>query len=173
MVITRSLTGPSQGQSIRDLLQSIFLLEIAKPSERIWLGSAWISDIPIINNRAKQCASLEPDWPADFITLFSVLRALVKRGVEVIIITRNAPSNTDFIRKIQDLNISYPNLHLILRDEFHEKGLLGSNYELMGSMNFTFNGIQINDEHIKYTFDQETAAQRQIEMYSKYGEDIL
>ena len=169
----RDLTGPSQAQSIRDLLQSLFLLEIVKPSKRIWLGSAWISDIAIINNRAKQCASFEPDWPEDYISLVKVLESIAKRGTEVIIITRNERTNHSFIEKIEHISKTYSNLKLILKDEFHEKGLLGTNYELMGSMNFTYNGIQINDEHIKYTFDKEVAAQRQIEMMQKYGEDIL
>jgi len=168
----RDLTGPSQAQSIRDLLQSLFLLEIVKPSKRVWLGSAWISDIPIINNRAKQCASFEPDWPEDYVSLVKVLEAIVKRGVELIIITRNDRPNQSFIEKIKIVASKYPNLKLILKDEFHEKGLLGEDYELMGSMNFTRNGIEINDEHIKYTCDTEVAAQRQVEMMQKYGQDL-
>ena len=168
----RDLTGPSQAQSIRDLLQSLFLLEIVQPSKRLWLGSAWISDIPIINNRAKQCASFEPDWPEDYVSLVKVLEAIAKRGVELIIITRNDRSNQSFIDKINIVSSKYPNLKLILKDEFHEKGLLGEDYELMGSMNFTRNGIEINDEHIKYTCDKEVAAQRQVEMMQKYGQDL-
>ncbi|WP_373031947.1 phospholipase D-like domain-containing protein DpdK [Sulfurovum sp.] len=168
----RDLTGPSQAQSIRDLLQSLFLLEIIKPSKRIWLGSAWISDIAIINNRAKQCASFEPDWLEDYISLVKVLEAVAKRGTEIIIITRNEKTNQSFIEKINQVSKVYSNVKLLLKDEFHEKGLLGTNYELMGSMNFTFNGIQINDEHIKYTYDKEVAAQRQVEMMQKYGRDI-
>ena len=168
----RDLTGPSQTQSIRDLLQSLFILEIVQPSKRLWLGSAWISDIPIINNRAKQCASFEPDWPEDYVSLVKVLEAIAKRGVELIIITRNVQTNQSFIDKINIVSSKYPNLKLILKDDFHEKGLLGEDYELMGSMNFTRNGIEINDEHIKYTCDPEVAAQRQVEMMQKYGQDL-
>ena len=147
-------------------------MEIVQPSKRLWLGSAWISDIPIINNRAKQCASFEPDWPEDYVSLVKVLEAIAKRGVELIIITRNDRSNQSFIDKINIVSSKYPNLKLILKDEFHEKGLLGEDYELMGSMNFKRNGIEINDEHIKYTYDKEVAAQRQVEMMQKYGQDL-
>jgi len=64
------------------------------------------------------------------------------------------------------------NIDIILRDEFHEKGLLSDTYEITGSMNFTFNGIMINDERVIYRCDQKNISERQIVMWNKYGESI-
>jgi len=97
MISDRDLIGPAQSASIIELIQSTLALELFQPSKTLWLGSAWISDIPILNNRAFQFSSLEPDWPAEMISLSSVLLAIARRGTQLIIITRENDENANFI----------------------------------------------------------------------------
>ena len=168
MLLERDLIGPTQSQSIIDLIQSLLVLELIQPSKTIWVASAWISDIKLFDNRGLQYKSLEPDWSADMISLSKVLLALAKRGTQIIIITRDDKVNQNFLNKIK-LNSS---IEVILRDVFHEKGLLSDSYEITGSMNFTFNGIMINDERIIYRCDKNKIAERQIVMWNKYGDEL-
>ena len=50
--------GPRQ---VTDLLQTIFASEIVAPSSRLWIVSPWISDIPVVDNRANSFTSLVGD----------------------------------------------------------------------------------------------------------------
>ncbi len=172
MVSNRDLIGPAQSASIVELIQSALALELLHPSKTLWFGSAWISDIPILNNRAFQFASLEPDWPAEMISLSTVLLAIARRGTKLIIITRENEDNANFIQKIQSSTFYNKNIVLILRDEFHEKGLLADDYEIFGTMNFTYKGIYTNDERIAYRTDISQLAERQLTAWNKYGDDI-
>ncbi len=172
MVSDRDLIGPAQSASIIELIQSTLALELLQPSKTLWLGSAWISDIHILNNRAFQFSSLEPDWPAEMISLSSVLLAIAKRGTQLIIITRENDENSNFIQKIKSSSLYNKNIVIVLRDEFHEKGLLADDYEIFGTMNFTYKGITTNDERITYRTDMGKLSERQLTAWNKYGDEI-
>ena len=60
----RDLHGPAQSRAVRDLFQCLLIAELFNPSPKLWLFFAWISDVEIIDNSARQFAALEPDWPA-------------------------------------------------------------------------------------------------------------
>jgi len=164
----RDLIGPAQSQSIVELIQSLLTLELIQPSKRLWLGSAWISDIPILDNETFQFSSFEPNWSREMILFSSVLLAIAKRGTKITIITRNSEENRNFIEKIKNSSLYKQNIEIIIREEFHEKCLLSDDYELFGTMNFTYNGITTNDEHIVYRSNRAKIAERQMTMSSKY-----
>lgn len=105
----RDLTGPTQGRAIRDLLQGLFVAEALRPSDPLWILSGWISDIPIIDNRARQFAVVDPDWPIDFIPLSSVLRTMLARGGSLAVVLRDVDHNKLFIERLRSLRIAYPN----------------------------------------------------------------
>lgn len=172
MLSDRDLIGPAQSASIVELVQSALSLELIQPSKTLWFGSAWISDIPILNNRAYQFSSLEPDWPAEMISLSTVLLAIAKRGTKIIIITRENEDNIHFIQKMKNSEMYNTNIIIVLRDEFHEKGLLSEDYEIFGTMNFTYKGITTNDERITYRTDSSKLAERQVTAWNKYGDEI-
>jgi len=172
MLSDRDLIGPAQSASIVELVQSTLSLELIQPSKTLWLGSAWISDIPILNNCAFQFSSLEPDWPAEMISLSTVLLAIAKRGTKVIIITRENEENIHFIQKMKDSEMYGVSVIVVLRDEFHEKGLLSEDYEIFGTMNFTYKGITTNDERITYRTDLSKLSERQLTAWNKYGDEI-
>ena len=98
--------------------------------------------------------------------------ALAKRGIHIILITRDDAVNHNFLNKIKSNKSEDMLIEIILRDEFHEKGFLSDSYEITGSMNFTFNGIMINDERVIYRCDQHKISERQIVMWNKYGDEL-
>src|SRR5690606_5950009 len=98
---SRDLHGPTQSRAVRDLFQSLFVAELINPSPKLWLFFAWISDVEILDNSARQFAALEPDWPAAPIRLSQVLQALLSRGVQVRLIIREHGHNDYFISKLR------------------------------------------------------------------------
>jgi hypothetical protein len=165
---SRDLTGPGQTRAIRDILQSLFAAELLRPSRRLWIGFGWISDIEILENDARQFAALQPDWPATTIRLSAVIEALVVKGCEVVILIRDHIHNQAFIERMRPLEAS-GQLRLIITPDFHEKGLLGDDYVLSGSMNLTWNGITVNDEHVLLRTDPAAVAERRLQLEEKWG----
>ncbi len=169
--LDRDLTIPGQKLAIKDLIQSIFVAELISPSKTLWIGSGWISDIEMIDNRSRQFMHLCPEWPASWIRFTNVLQSLVERGGKVVLILRDEKHNYTFIDKVNRLNLG-ESIKVIVEGDFHEKGIVGDDYCLSGSMNFTFSGIQINDEHVTYRCDPQVVHERLIVMREKWGESL-
>ena len=162
---SRDLHGPAQSRAVRDLLQSLFIAELISPSPRLWLFFAWISDVVILDNSARQFAALEPDWPAAKIRLSQVLRALLSRGVDIRLIVRQHGHNEYFITLIRALQTGYGDqIKWIIEKEFHAKGLLGADFFLSGSMNLTQSGISVNGEHLVLRTEPSVVAEQAIEL---------
>jgi hypothetical protein len=169
----RDLALPGQKRAIRDLLQSLFTAELIKPSNRLWIASAWISDVQIIDNSARQFSALYPDWPSRMIKLSEAFRAIVARGGSIVCILRDEIHNYSFIEKIKAIRGSFSDrAHLIVRPDFHEKGILGDDYLLHGSMNFTFKGIEVNDEHLYFRRDPGSVHEMRIVFEEKWGDHL-
>ena len=166
---SRDLHGPTQSRAIRDLFQSLFVAELINPSPKLWLFFAWISDVEILDNSARQFAALEPDWPAAPIRLSQVLQALLSRGVQVRLIIREHGHNEYFTAKLQSLKARYGDLvKWTIEKSFHAKGLLGADYFLSGSMNLTLTGISVNGEHLVLRTDPAAVAEQAIELESRW-----
>lgn len=166
---SRDLHGPAQSRSVRDLFQSLFAAELLNPSPKLWLFFAWISDIDILDNSARQFAALEPDWPAAPIRVSQVLKALLARGVHVRLIIREHGHNDYFIARLDALKSRYGGLlRWKIEKSFHAKGLLGADYFLSGSMNLTLSGISVNGEHLVLRTDPASVAEQAIELESRW-----
>jgi hypothetical protein len=166
---SRDLHGPTQSRAVRDLFQSLFVAELIHPSPKLWLFFAWISDVEIIDNSAREFAALEPDWPAAPIRLSQVLRALLARGVKLRLVIRVDGHNDYFIARLQTLKARYGDqIKWTVEKSFHAKGLLGADYFLSGSMNLTLNGISINGEHLVLRTDPAAVAEQSIELESRW-----
>ena len=166
---SRDLHGPAQSRAVRDLFQSLFVTELIHPSPKLWLFFAWISDVEIIDNSAREFAALEPDWPAAPIRLSQVLRALLARGVELRLVIRADGHNDYFIARLQTLKARYGDqIKWTVEKSFHAKGLLGADYFLSGSMNLTLNGISINGDHLVLRTDPAAVAEQSIELESRW-----
>jgi hypothetical protein len=154
----------TETRQIPDLLQAIFVAELAEPSNCLWIVSPWISDIPLIDNRANAFLTLEPSWPRGKIRLSQVLSVLVDRGATVRVITRpSIPSNQSFLQRVQGL------VHITETSDLHEKGVLGSQFYLSGSMNFTYLGITLNEEVLHYETNDEVIAEHTIIFTQRWG----
>ncbi len=166
---SRDLHGPTQSRAVRDLFQSLFVAELINPSPKLWLFFAWISDVEILDNSARQFAALEPDWPAAPIRLSQVLQALLSRGVQVRLIIREHGHNDYFISRLRSLKARYGDLvKWTIEKSFHAKGLLGADYFLSGSMNLTLTGISVNGEHLVLRTDPAAVAEQAIELESRW-----
>lgn len=166
---SRDLHGPAQSRAVRDLFQSLFVAELVNPSPKLWLFFAWISDVDILDNSARQFAALEPDWPASAIRLSQVLRALLSRGVQIRLIIREDGHNDYFIARLNGLRVRFGDrIKWTIEKTFHAKGLLGADYFLSGSMNLTLNGISINGEHLVLRTDPAAVAEQAIELESRW-----
>jgi phosphatidylserine/phosphatidylglycerophosphate/cardiolipin synthase-like enzyme len=55
------------------------------------------------------------------------------------------------------------------KEELHAKGLVGDSFALNGSMNFTFNGITVNEEELNYYTDPTAIAERKIILTERWG----
>lgn len=145
----RDLTGPAQSRGIRDLIQTVLVAETLVPSDPLWIFSGWISDIPVIDNRAGQFAAIDSEWPTSMVNLTQVLRSIVERGGSIVLVLREVEHNTRFIDKLRPLAKAHPErVKMAMSPDFHDKGILGGDFEISGSMNFTRNGIEVNDEHV-------------------------
>ena len=65
----------------RDLIEAIFASELIRPSQRLWLVSPWISDLPVIDNTSESFSGLDPDWGARPVLLSEVLSAYATSAV--------------------------------------------------------------------------------------------
>ena len=156
----------------RELLEGIFVSEVLKPSQRLWIVSPWISDIPIIDNRSGSFWALDVSWAQKQIRLREVLLRIVQNGGVVTMVTRPPENEITVGQRLQremDARGQSEGFELIHTDEdFHSKGLLGEDFYLMGSMNFTYNGLEINDETISLDRDRQRVAEARYVFENEY-----
>ena len=140
---------------VRELLQSVFLTELVAPSDqRVWLVSAWISNIAVVDNRSGTFNAIGPDWGHREVRLAELAIDLIARGAHVGIVTNFERHNDAFLYEAKTLATDrglQSGLFIKQQKNFHTKGILTSRGLISGSMNLTYNGLEINDETI--TFD--------------------
>ncbi len=148
--------------AVADLLEMLFALELATPGKRLIIISPWISDLPIIDNRNGAFSQLESRWGATQIRFTEILRTLLQRGVKISLATRTTARNEDFIARLlasseidgtlENLIISKDENNFLFEKE-HSKGLISDTWALIGSMNFTYSGVEINGELVTLKTD--------------------
>ena len=159
-------------ETIRELLQTMFVGEMLLIGEKIWIVSPWVSNVVLIDNRSGNFDSLNPEWSRREIRLADVLVGLMVRGSHVVIVTRELDTNLSFIKIITELVEEHcleNQLTIKMHEPLHTKGILLSKSLLMGSMNLTYNGIEMNDEWIQFSIDSEDIAKTRLE-FSTYLE---
>jgi phosphatidylserine/phosphatidylglycerophosphate/cardiolipin synthase-like enzyme len=140
----------------------------------LWLYFGWITDLEILDNGARQFAGLQPDWPSTKIRLSAVLEALLRKGADIVVIVREHPHNEAIARTVRALGQRYNGrARVIVAPDFHEKGMLGDDFVLSGSMNLTHNGVTVNDEHIVLRRDLESVEERRVVLEAKWGGGLL
>lgn len=173
-ISVRTLHTVNSHQEVSDLLQTIFMAEILVPSRELWLVSPWISDIPILDNRANQLLSVEPEWSRTKISFSAVLAKIISLGSQVYVVTNQETHNDAFIKRLQERTDRHRGgLHIRRRPTLHSKGLLGVDYFLHGSMNFTFNGISVTEECLSFFTETSVVADSRNTFRSRYRGEPL
>ncbi|WP_372784823.1 phospholipase D-like domain-containing protein DpdK [Phenylobacterium sp.] len=170
---SRDFTGPWQSRAIRDALQTLFLTELLRPSAELWVLSAWISDVEIVDNGARAFSAVRPDWPAGSIRLTQMLEAVAQRGARVAVVVREVDHNAYFLRTLREAQARADGrLGLAISPDAHEKTLVGEDYVFGGSMNFTLSGLTTSDEHVLLRADPQAAAMRRLALTERWGSHL-
>lgn len=160
---------------IRELLQLMLLGELLAPGgERAWLVSPWISNILLFDNRAGGFGSVNPEWGNREVRLVEVAVNLIARGTPLGIATGFDTHNDAFIAAVseatEEAGLS-DQLLIVQRRHLHTKGVLLKRGLLTGSMNLTYNGLELNDEMVVYDTNAKTLAEARLNFESYIGVD--
>lgn len=155
---------------IRELLQMMFLGELLAPGgERAWLVSPWISNIVLFDNRAGGFGTINPEWGNREIRLIEVVTSMMARGTALAITTGLDSHNDpllDALTMAADEGGVTNKLQIVRRQHLHIKGVLLKRGLLTGSMNLTYNGLELNDEMVVYDTTPKTLAEARINFES-------
>lgn len=155
---------------IRELLQLMLLGELLAPGgERAWLVSPWISNILLFDNRAGGFGSVNPEWGGREVRIIEVAIDLMARGTPLGIATSFDTHNDAFIAAVseaaEEAGLS-ERLLIVQRQHLHTKGVLLKRGLLTGSMNLTYNGLELNDEMVVYDTNAKTLAEARLNFES-------
>jgi hypothetical protein len=150
--IIKSIARKSSIQ-LTDCLSSLFALELLSPSRALYLFSPWLSDVLLLHNSFGQFRAIIPELSENDLRLADLLNILAERGTLARIVCRpDQPHTEDFLRKLSS------SIKVKQVETLHEKGLVSEHFYLRGSMNFTFSGIHLNDEHVELTTEPHQVA---------------
>ena len=160
-------TRPRNGLAIGDVLTAAILSELCSPSEELWLVSGWVTDIPVIDNADRQFDVVMGDEPRSQMTLSEALGVLTVRGTQLHVALREEDHNQIFLDRLRRACATNA-LHLYGSADLHEKMMVGRSWVLKGSMNFTWNGLQRNEESLEFEVDQAEAARQRLELRTRW-----
>jgi hypothetical protein len=92
---------------------------------------------------------------------------MLESGTTVHIATRDVETNHGFFSMLTMLEDSRLRIHKT--EELHEKGVLGDSYYLSGSLNFTFSGIEINEELVHLITEPADLAYNRVILSQRWG----
>ena len=165
-------SSSTSNAEIRELLESLFAAELLAPGRCLWIVSPWLTDLELLDNRAGAYAAVDPQWGPRQIRLAELLGHLMNLGEHVVIATRPDAHNEQFLRRLDDLVKSSGaegQLTVHRRAALHHKGFLGDDFYLSGSMNLTFNGVQILEEGVTFETHREATEFARLQFLNDYG----
>ena len=144
----------SSSMQLASCLSSLLALELLKPGKELYLISPWLSNVPLIDNRFGQFRALVGERDKADLRLGDILTLLAACGTQVRILYRTPSNETtrQFVENLQNI----ANIECRAKQDLHEKGLISSHFYVHGSMNFTYAGVNINDESVEITKDEAT-----------------
>ena len=81
--------------------------------------------------------------------------------------------NQQFLRNLTELAPpEWDKDHVHEVEDLHEKGMLGKDYYLGGSMNFTYNGITTNEEAVHFHTSELIVSEQRIKFINRWGGNI-
>jgi hypothetical protein len=158
---------------VADVLASLLLAELLDPGDELYFVSAWISDIPLIDNSAGAVSGLESSWEERWLSLSEVLVALMRRGTNVYLKTNIDPHNQAFterlLSRVRAADVT-DRCHLRAEKAAHSKGIVGRTFAVRGSMNLTYHGLRESEETIEIDVDTAAVATLRLEFSADWRE---
>ena len=161
------LHGPLGQRHLREILSAQFSGLILYP-ELIWLISPWMSDFDVIDNRGGQWSFLDPSWGARMISFQELLATAVNNGCPLRIVTRKDTHSVVFIERLLMRLSPDHDMQYLYHENLHAKGLLTKHFFLKGSMNYTWSGANVNDEHLLFSTNNTVISDALIEFSGRY-----
>lgn len=152
----------------RELLQTIFATELLAPSRCVWIVSPWLRDVPILDNRAGDFVAVGPAFPRGFVRLSRVLATLLERGVQIVVATRPELQSRQVVETVRAASPAGRLLYSE-RDELHAKGIVGDRAAVIGSMNFTHNGVDRLTEMLTFHTEAVRVSELRLDFAREYG----
>lgn len=134
----------------------------------MWIVSPWLRDIPVIDNTVGAFIAVAPDLPRGSIRLVPVLRTLLERGSRIVIATRRDLQTQEVLDRLR-MEVPAGGLSHHQREELHAKGIVGDSFALVGSMNFTYNGVERLTEMLAFHTSPSLVAEIRLEFAREYG----
>jgi hypothetical protein len=150
---------------IQELITLMMVSELVDPGSAVWIVSPWITDVPLLDNRAGSIDAINPEWGHKEIRLADIAVQLMAGGTEVKIVTRPDDHNKVFLRRLADAAAAAAVRNLLTiteRVRLHTKGILTRRGLMLGSMNLTYSGLDLNDEVITYDTDPQALASARV-----------
>jgi hypothetical protein len=102
------------------------------------------------------------------------LVTLAGLGTHIVIGTTTDAHNTRFLQRLEllfgDQRVDKRlTVSIDPSENLHTKALTGDDFALSGSMNITFNGIQIREELIDLRTEESYVAQARMDAYDRFG----
>lgn len=140
-----------------ELLQGIVAVELVHPSKEFWVVAPWVSNVQVLQDAHGRFRYINPSG-GEALSMVSFLSLLQEAGARVTVVTQAPPTPETalFLRSLEAASTGLPdakNLRMMSRDDLHAKGLLGDTYAISGSMNFTWHGLNKNEELIHFHRD--------------------
>ncbi|WP_280502773.1 phospholipase D-like domain-containing protein DpdK [Nocardia farcinica] len=158
-------TRPRNGLAITDVLAGVLLSELCSPSPELWLVSGWVSDTLVLDNSAHRFDAVLGDKAPTELLLSDVLVQLARLGSKVHVAVREVEHNVGFIRRLRNHEVP---IRVYSSPDLHEKVLVGDDWVMKGSMNFTWNGLQRNEESIDLLVSRAAAARERLELQTRW-----
>lgn len=166
-------TAFASREELADALQCVFVSEVLVPSTPLWIVTPWISDVPIIDNRAGRFTGLIPALPQRWIRLGEILEQQLIRGGSLVIACRPDDHNRSFTdllhRRTREIGREQ-RVRISESAELHEKGILSGSVLLSGSMNLTHNGLRKLEEVVHLTDEGDAVTRARVAYRDRWGE---
>ncbi|TDC79155.1 phospholipase D-like domain-containing protein DpdK [Streptomyces hainanensis] len=162
-------TGAGTGLRADTLLASALLAELVAPGPDLWVVSAWISDVEILDNSYAGFSAILDERVGTTCRLSEMLGMIANAGSRLHIVTRPGAHNEAFVSRVRAAMRDPRPLHVEFDAEVHEKTMCGRDWILSGSMNFTVNGLGSSKEQVTYTVGGGKAAQAHLDFSEQWG----
>jgi phosphatidylserine/phosphatidylglycerophosphate/cardiolipin synthase-like enzyme len=171
MTRTIQKSSSTAATEVADLLESVFTRLALFPDRCVWIVSPWISDISVVDQRFGVVPNLE-GYGRRRLTLFEVLGALAKGGTTVVVALRDDKINQRTLQRLKALASDHRlegRLFVHPTDNnHHDKTMVGDDFVITGSMNFTVSGTAFNDERVEYSTAPGKVAEAQLDLHDRF-----